>query len=478
MDQNLRKNELYEFRHENDRLVLCVPNGQIFKIDRMTGDVLDLFEDTTPTEIPGKLSDRYDDNEIKHLLDQMEQVGLLIRSDAPDIASDLDIPTDITDMALFLTDFCNLRCTYCYEAGKCQRDERKHMDRETAEKAVDFMIRESGESRNCTIQFFGGEPLLNFRLLKHVVRYCRDKEETANKKFGFTIDTNGTLLNDEIVDFCCAENIGVGVSLDGTKDVNDTARIFPDGSGSYDTVVKQSARLLERMPETTGARATLTKDNYRFRDTLNHLVELGFRRVLIDCDGGSNGTWSDDEIIILKEEFEKAADYFIKLLRQDDFLSFGNIVSLLPLISNRKRKRYHCGAGIWYVAVTPDGTIYPCHRLTSHPQFAMGNVMQSVSWDLREEILSHPVETKDSCQECWARYLCGGGCFYRGFVATRDPFQPDPAWCELTRHVLTLAMCAYHEFTKRRAGVQHHNNAAQGEPAAATTKENRAGGEL
>jgi uncharacterized protein len=460
MKTQLRKNELHEFSFDGRQFVLCVPTSSVFAIDDLAKSLLDSVNGTSEHAIVEKLGPRYGEGKVRHAMLEMEQAGLILGVEGHVAAVPPEVSTQVTNMAIYITDRCNLRCTYCYEAGRCHREQRGHMDRDTARRAADFLLAQAGPGKACTVQFFGGEPLLNFTLLKFIVRYCAEKGRELDKRVAFTIDTNGTLLHGEIVDFCSAEGISVAVSIDGPKRVHDRARIFPGGKGSYDVVVKHCGSLLGRMREKVGARATLTKENVRFKDTVAHLLELGFERILIDCDGGSTGTWDDAEMEILKDEFEKATCYFLELLRQDRFFSFGNILSLLPLIHKRERKRYHCGAGISYVAVAPDGTLYPCHRLVGISRFSMGNLSQGVSRSLSEEILANAVESKDSCTRCWARYLCGGGCLYRSFIATGNPFTPDPVWCDLTRHVLTLAMAVYCEMRQKRKPAELSDNSS------------------
>jgi len=443
MNGSKNKRELYRFTFDGRNIVLDVITGNVFTVDDMTADVLEAIETGPDTDIPGRLASRYGREEVESVIEEIKAAGLMEAATGDEPPEDEYERPEISDLALFVTDRCNLRCTYCYVTGVENDRQLKNMDLRTAERAMDFFLENSGQRKNGKVLFFGGEPLLNLPLIKHVVEYARPRWEAAGKSLIFTLDTNGVLLTPPTIDYINGNDIVTAISLDGPKEVNDRARVFADGRGSYDNVVDRAREFIASREGDVWGRATLTSDNIRFMDNVRHLMEIGFKRVVVDSDSGVGGEWTESQKQTLKEEFDQAARYYMEKLRAGQYFFLGNLTTIMESIGRNIKRRYHCGAAREFIAVATDGTIYPCQRLAGMPEFAMGDVFDGMDDTWRRRITGRPVESREPCSRCWARYLCGGGCYYRSYQATGDVFRPDRSWCDLTRHVLRLAMGCY-----------------------------------
>lgn len=351
--------------------------------------------------------------------------------------------TPITHMSLLVTQSCNLRCVYCYEDKTNAR-----MEEATAFRAVDWFIRKSEDMRLIHIVFFGGEPLLNFPLIQAVVDYAEKAAQKAGKQVKYSITTNGTLLEDEKIQFLEKHNIVTMISFDGLKELQDTQRPFPTGSGSYDLVVPKIKKLLEAMPQTAGHAVIM--GNTSPEVVKDALQELGFRRVSVAMNSQSLFSENKSEtkaserdtqcmMSALEEEAEnwythiKARDFtYIRKLIGRSYL-YGALLSLL----NHTKKRYFCGAGRSMATITPSGDIYLCHRFVGLENYRIGSI------DEYELSLEHfgqsPVETNNICRSCFAKYYCGGGCKHDHVSSSGSIHQPEEQMCLLKRKELELA---------------------------------------
>ncbi len=431
-------------------IALDVNSGAVHVLDQMTYDVLRPVEmyDHLPETCPQRVRDRlsYSDSEIDEVwqeLQELEKQGLLFApSDYidPEWANVKDAP--VKALCLNVAHDCNLRCKYCFASTGDFGTGRKIMPFETAKAAIDFVVRRSGKRRNIEVDFFGGEPLMAWDTVQKTVEYARSIERSAGKNFRFTITTNGMLLSDDKIDYINREMKNCVLSLDGRKEVNDDHRPTAGGFGSYDVIVPKYRKLVEgRGDKEYYVRGTYTKLHPDFAaDVLHTADELGFKNVSVEPATGKPGdpfAITEAELPRAKAEYEKLAE---ALLQRPDVNFFHFFVDLAqgPCVVKRMRG---CGAGSEYVAITPEGDIYPCHQFVGNEAFLMGNVHEDTfDQDMADRFNALNIYTKPACQECWAKFYCSGGCAAGGYNVNGDLAEPAYVACELERKRLECAI--------------------------------------
>lgn len=360
-----------------------------------------------------------------------------------------DVP--IKAVCLDVAHDCNLGCRYCFASGGSFGGKRERMTPETAIKAVDFVTAASGTRRYIDIDFFGGEPLLAFDAVKAAVHRARNLETTTGKAFRFTLTTNCTLVTDEIIEFLNKEHISLILSIDGRPEVHDFMRPYLDGRGSYHKVLNNARKIVASRKGTDYfIRGTYTRHNLDFANDVKHLYELGFRRISLEPVVGDM-EWGIrfEDLGKIKESYEELTEFWIRCRELGDEFVFYHFDLGLSKGLCRERRETGCGAGYEYVAVTPSGKVYPCHQLVGSDQFCLGEVGGSFGKKhLSQEFYSARVPNKPKCIECWARYLCGGGCHARALAANGTLTEPDPLACQIMKMRLEFAL--YVEYLKHR----------------------------
>ncbi len=359
------------------------------------------------------------------------------------------IPTPVTTpikaLCLHVSHDCNLRCSYCFASTGDFGTGRKIMDFETAKKAIDFVIARSAARRNIEVDFFGGEPLMAFDVVKKTVEYAKVEGEKHNKNFRFTITTNGVLLDDEIIEYVNREMSNVVLSLDGRKCVNDNIRKTVNGKGSYDHIVPKFQKLAStRGDKDYYVRGTFTHFNTDFSEDALHMAELGFDQISIEPVVSSPELpWalSEDDIPVIMEQYEKLSDKLLDLDRSGKHVNFFHFMVDLdqgPCVYKRLRG---CGAGSEYVAITPEGDIYPCHQFVGMPDYKLGNLYDnSFNSDLSRKFGSLNVYTREDCADCWAKFYCSGGCNASNLLVNGRIEKPYALGCDLERKRLECAI--------------------------------------
>lgn len=349
-------------------------------------------------------------------------------------------------LCLHIAHDCNMRCKYCFAEGGDFAQGRKLMPFEVAKKAIDFIIEKSEKRVNLEVDFFGGEPLLGFDVVKKTVEYARSIEKEHNKIFRFTITTNGILLNDENTDYINSEMSNVVLSLDGRKSVNDNTRIRIGGSGSYDTIVPKFKKFVKkRGSQSYYIRGTFTADNLDFSEDVMHIKDLGFEQVSVEpvvLDESSPYALKEENLPRIYNEYEKLALKIDEINEKGEFFNFFHFMIDLeqgPCVIKRVKG---CGSGSEYVAVSPDGDIYPCHRFVGKPDFLMGNVLEGFELNpqIKQKFTASNVLNKPECEQCWAKYFCSGGCAANNFNANGDILKPNKISCELERKRIECAI--------------------------------------
>ena len=414
---------IHQYKNNGYNIVMDVCSGSVHVVDDVTYDAIALYENEKREVVASKLKESYlnlTDKEINEVLDEIDELreqGLLYTEDVyKDYVIDVKKRTTIVKaLCLHIAHDCNLACKYCFASEGEYHGDRALMSFEVGKKALDYLLKNSGNRRNLEVDFFGGEPLMNFKVVKDLVAYGRSKEEEYNKKFRFTLTTNGVLLNDDVVDFCNKAISNVVLSLDGRKEVNDKMRPFPNGKGSYDIIVPKFLNFFKKRGEKDYyIRGTFTHNNLDFASDVLHYADLGFDKMSMEpvvAPPEAPYAIREEDIPKIKEEYDKLAVEFIKRKKEGrGFVFFHYMIDLTqgPCVAKRLSG---CGSGTEYLAVTPWGDFYPCHQFVGIPEFLMGNVDEGITnTAIQDEFKQCNVYAKEKCKDCFARFYCSGGC--------------------------------------------------------------------
>jgi uncharacterized protein len=350
-------------------------------------------------------------------------------------------------LCLHMAHDCNMRCAYCFASAGSFGAERGLMPFETARRAIDFVARASGSRRNIEIDFFGGEPLMNFGAVKKTVAYARSIEASAGKRFRFTLTTNGTLLGDEAIEFANEHMDNLVLSIDGRREVNDAVRKTAGGGGTYDEIVPKFKKVLAgRGGKSYYMRGTYTARNTDFSNDALHLADLGFGQISVEpvvAPGDSSLALAKGHLPELLGEYERLAMAMRRRERRGEGFNFFHFMVDLEGGPCFARRLKGCGAGYEYAAVAPDGGIYPCHQFVGYPQFRLGDVFGGIAAleTVRRFQAAH-VYAKPKCRECWARYFCGGGCAANAYQSSGGAGikEPDELYCALLKKRVECAI--------------------------------------
>lgn len=353
--------------------------------------------------------------------------------------------TVVKALCLHIAHDCNLACRYCFAEEGEYHGRRALMSYEVGKKALDFLIASSGNRRNLEVDFFGGEPLMNWQVVKDLVAYGRRQEKVHDKHFRFTVTTNGVLLNDEILEFVNREMDNVVLSLDGRKEVNDRMRPFRNGKGSYDLIVPKFQRLAEsRNQERYYIRGTFTRNNLDFSEDILHFAELGFKQMSIEPVVGSESdpyAIRTQDLPKIMEEYDKLAKVMIEREKEGKGFNFFHFMIDLdggPCVAKRLSG---CGSGTEYLAVTPWGDLYPCHQFVGQEDFLMGNVEQGIIRpEIADDFRSCNVYSKEKCRDCFAKFYCSGGCMANAYNFHGTIHDTYEIGCEMQRKRVECAI--------------------------------------
>ena len=430
-------------------LVVDVPSGAVHVLDKMTYDVLNCVEppmaEHCPPEILEKLP-QYQPEEIEEcwqeLLELVRQKLLFEEETYIDPSWAVVKNTPIKALCLNVAHDCNLRCKYCFASKGGYGTGRKLMDFETAKRAIDFVIERSGNRHNIEVDFFGGEPMMALDTCKKTIAYARSIEKQYDKHFRFTMTTNGMLLNDENIAYFNQEMKNCVLSLDGRKSTNDNMRVTEGGCGSYDVIVPKFQKLVAgRGDQEYYARGTFTRENLDFAADVLHMADdLGFQNVSVEPAVGK----PDDPLAITEADVPTVCAEYEKLAAalvdrpEVNFFHFFVDLEQGPCVIKRMRG---CGAGNEYVAITPEGDIYPCHQFVGNPDFKMGNLYENTfDQKIADQFAGVNVYTKEDCRNCWAKFYCSGGCSAGNYNVNGDIMKPSKVACELERKRLECAI--------------------------------------
>lgn len=434
----------------NDKyIVLDVASGSVHLVDELTYDLLDYYQTMSKEELIDKYKNKYEENNIKTALGEIKSLvdqELLFTKDDNSLDDVEYNPTNIIKaMCLHVAHDCNLKCKYCFAAQGNFKGQRSLMDLETGKKALKFLCENSGNRKNLEVDFFGGEPLMNFEVVKDLVKFGREIEKDYNKHFRFTITTNGLLLTDDKIDFINENMDNVVLSLDGRKEINDPIRPTLNDKGSYDIIVPKFKKLIEtRGDKDYYIRGTYTSFNKDFRKDLLDYYENGFKKVSIEpvvTDPKEPYAIREEDLDEILKEYEEFSKDYLSIRKYDkDFLFFHYMIDLNqgPCVVKRM---VGCGAGSEYIAVTPEGDIYPCHQFVGEKDFLLGNLDTGIiREDLRDEFKCANVMNKDECNSCFAKYYCSGGCHANAYFNNGDILKPYEIGCKMERKRVECAI--------------------------------------
>ena len=379
-----------------------------------------MYEDNDKDTIIEKFKDDYSISDISEVYDEITQLkedGQLFTEDIyrQYITDFKKRKTVVKALCLHIAHDCNLACKYCF-AGKGEYNGKKDlMSLEVGKRALDFLIENSGNRRNLEVDFFGGEPLMNFDVVKGIVEYGRSKEKEYDKNFRFTLTTNGILLDDDVMEFANKEMSNVVLSLDGRKEVNDEMRPTRNGKGSYDLIVPKFQKLAESRDQMNYyVRGTFTHNNLDFSNDVIHYADLGFKQMSMEpvvSEYDEPYAIKEEDLPKIMEEYDKLAKEYIKRRKEGRGFNFFHFMIDLnqgPCVAKRLSG---CGSGTEYLAVTPWGDLYPCHQFVGDEKFMLGNVFDGITKpEICDEFKLCNVYAKEKCQNCFARYYCSGGC--------------------------------------------------------------------
>ena len=447
---------IHQYKLNGYNIVLDVYSGSVHVVDEVAYDIIGMYENSEPDEIVtammAKYGDREDVNEaeIQECIDDvtaLKEAGKLFTQDTyAGMAFDFKKKSnDIKALCLHVAHTCNLNCSYCFASQGKYHGDRALMSFEVGKQALDFLVAHSGKRRNLEVDFFGGEPLMNWDVVKQLVAYARSIEKEAGKNFRFTLTTNGVLVDDEVIEFANKEMHNVVMSIDGRKEVHDRFRVNYAGQGSYDTIIPKFQKFADsRHQEKYYVRGTFTHNNLDFSKDVLHLADLGFKQISVEpvvAQETDSYAIREEDLPQLMEEYENLALEMVKRHgKENDFNFFHFMIDLEggPCVAKRLSG---CGSGTEYLAVTPTGDLYPCHQFVGNTDFLMGNVDDGVvNTDLRDEFKSCNVYAKDKCRECFARFYCSGGCAANSYNFHGDIHNAYDIGCALQKKRVECAI--------------------------------------
>ncbi len=438
------------YRNNGYNIVLDVNSGSVHVVDDMTYEILPLYETHSPEEIADLLSGAWPRDEIREACAELAQLVRDGRLFTPDVEEEhLPDPAKrepvVKALCLHIAHDCNLSCRYCFAGEGVYHGDRALMSFEVGKAALDFLIAHSGHRRNLEVDFFGGEPLMNWDVVKRLVSYGREQEALHDKHFRFTLTTNGVLLSDEITEFADREMDNVVLSIDGRKEVNDSMRPFRGGQGSYDVIVPKFQRFAEsRGQKKYYVRGTYTHDNLDFAEDVLHLADLGFTQISVEpvvAESAQAYALREEDLPQLFDEYDRLAAEMLRREREGRGFNFFHFMIDLEGGPCAIKRLAGCGSGTEYLAVTPWGDLYPCHQFVGDEAFRMGNVWDGVTrTDLADAFAGVSVLSKPECRACFAKYYCSGGCAANAYHFCGDIRGTYPIGCELQKKRIECAI--------------------------------------
>ena len=448
---------IHQYKLGGYNVVLDVCSGAIHVVDEVAYDIIEKFESCTREDIISTLSEKYSNREdittadIEECYNQvvsLKESGKLFSPDTFEpMAGELKAKTAgvIKALCIHIAHTCNLNCSYCFASQGKYHGDRAMMSFEVGKRALDFLVENSGTRRNLEVDFFGGEPLMNFDVVKQMVAYARSIEKEHNKNFRFTLTTNGLLIDDDVIDFANKEMSNVVLSLDGRKEIHDRYRVDYAGNGSWERIVPKFQKLVEaRKGKGYYMRGTFTHANPDFLKDIQQMLDLGFTELSMEpvvSAPSDPEALTQDDLQVVMEQYEKLAELMLERDKeQRPFTFYHYMIDLTggPCIYKRISG---CGSGTEYMAVTPWGDLYPCHQFVGEEKFKLGDIWQGVTnTDIQDEFAACNVYARPDCKDCWAKLYCSGGCAANAYHSTGSVKGVYKDGCTLFRKRMECAI--------------------------------------
>ena len=448
---------VHQYKLNGYNIVLDSCSGSIHAVDEVAYDIIEKFKQESPEQIVRELLVKYADRED---VTEEELYACIADVAALEKAGKLFTPDTFADMAgtfkersgdvvkalcLHVAHTCNLNCSYCFASQGKYHGDRALMSFEVGKRALDFLIENSGHRTNLEVDFFGGEPLMNWDVVKQLVAYARTQEEPHHKKFRFTLTTNGMLIDDDVIDFANREMSNVVLSLDGRKEIHDRLRVDYAGNGSYDRIVPRFQKLVaSRGGKNYYMRGTFTHANPDFTKDVFHMADLGFTELSMEpvvCAPGDPAALTAEDLEIVKEQYEILAKDMLRREKEGKPITFYHYMLDLTGGPCVYKRISGCGSGTEYMAVTPWGDLYPCHQFVGEETYKLGNIWDGVTnTALREDFRACNAYARKECDDCWARLYCSGGCAANAYHATGSIRGVYEAGCELFKKRIECAI--------------------------------------
>ncbi len=435
-------------------IVLDVCSGSVHVVDEVAYDIIRLYESTPKEDLSAQILAKYPDitagdvEECFEAVESLKEAGKLFAPDTFEpMAGALKEKTSgvVKALCIHIAHTCNLNCAYCFASQGKYQGERAIMSFEVGKQALDFLIANSGSRKNLEVDFFGGEPLMNFQVVKDLVAYARSVEKQHGKNFRFTLTTNGVLIDDDVIDFCNREMSNVVLSLDGRKEIHDRYRVDYAGKGSWEKIVPKFQKLVDaRGGKNYYMRGTFTHANPDFLKDIQEMLRLGFRELSMEpvvCEPDSPSALTEEDLAIVMDQYEQLAKMMLQRHRSGDPFTFYHYMIDLkggPCIYKRISG---CGSGTEYMAVTPWGDLYPCHQFVGDEAFRLGDIWQGVTnTETQQQFAACNVYAREECRDCWARLYCSGGCAANAYHATGSVTGIYEPGCRLFRKRMECAI--------------------------------------
>ena len=444
---------IHQYKQNGYNIVLDSLSGSVHAVDEVAYDIIGMFETTEKNEIVKTILEKYPELTEAEVLkciadvEALKEEKLLFCEDIyEDKADVLKAKNNVVKaLCLHVAHTCNLNCSYCFASQGKYHGEKALMSFEVGKAALDFLIKNSGTRRNLEVDFFGGEPLMNWQVVKDLVAYARSIEKEHNKNFRFTLTTNGMLLDDEVTEFCNREMDNVVLSLDGRPEVHDHLRKDYQGRGSYDVIVPKFQEFVKKRGDKSYyMRGTYTHNNVDFTNDIFHMADLGFSELSMEpvvCAPTDPYALTEADLPELFRQYEILANEMIK--RDEEGRGFTFYHYMIDLANGPciYKRISGCGSGTEYMAVTPQGDFYPCHQFVGDEKYCMGNVWDGVkNLELREKFRKCNVYSRPECKDCWAKLYCSGGCAANAYHATGDINGIYEYGCELFKKRMECAI--------------------------------------
>ncbi|AOK90421.1 PapB family radical SAM/SPASM ranthipeptide maturase [Paenibacillus polymyxa] len=457
-----KKDELIQFHPyklfevDSKTFFYNVVTNAIFEIDSLIIDILH-SKGKNEEHVVKDLAKRYKLSKIREAIQNMKEAYIIATDTNISDVEKMGILDNsqrvfkLSSLTLFMVQECNLRCTYCYgEEG--EYNQKGKMTSDIARSAVDFLIQQSGEIEQLNITFFGGEPLLNFPLIQETVQYVHEQSEIHNKKFSFSITTNGTLITPKIKNFFYKHHFAVQTSIDGDEKTHNFNRFFKGGQGSYDLLLKRTEDM--RNDRKIGARGTVTPAELDLSKSFDHLVKLGFRKIYLSP---ALYSLSDEHYDTLSKEMVKLVEQFRELLEREDYVTakkMSNVLGMLSKIHSGGPRIHFCGAGTNAAAVDVRGNLFPCHRFVGEDECSIGNLFDEDPLSKQYNFIENStVRNRTTCSKCWAKNLCGGGCHQENFAENGNVNQPVGKLCKVTKNFINATIKLYLQLTQEQRSI-------------------------